>query len=59
MNKSRQIALITGASSEIGYELAKEFTKNGYDVILVERNLKIIKELATQLKSDCHSGIRK
>lgn len=40
-------ALITGASSGIGQELAKEFIRN-YDLILVARN----KEKLDQLKKE-------
>jgi len=43
----RKTALITGASSGIGYELSKVFAKNGYNLVLVSRNtekLKIISE---------------
>lgn len=31
-------ALITGASSGIGRDMAREFVKRGYDVILIGRN---------------------
>lgn len=35
----RKTALITGASSGIGYELSKVFAKNGYNLVLVSRNM--------------------
>ena len=35
--------LITGASSGIGYELAKLFKRDGYNLILVARNKERIK----------------
>ncbi|HYC59345.1 MAG TPA: SDR family oxidoreductase [Thermoanaerobaculia bacterium] len=35
MNNSKPVALITGASSGIGLELAKQFIQNGHDLILV------------------------
>ena len=34
MTDTRPLALITGASSGIGYQLAKQFTDNGYDLIV-------------------------
>jgi uncharacterized protein len=34
MDETRQLAVVTGASSGIGYELAKQFAGNGFDVIL-------------------------
>lgn len=34
-SSSRQFAVVTGASSGIGYELAKQFAQNGFDVLIV------------------------
>ena len=38
---NRPLAIITGASSGIGFELAKIFAKNGYDLVIVAENEKI------------------
>ena len=46
MNKT---ALVTGASSGIGLELAREFAKNKIDVVLVARNEARLNEVATEL----------
>ncbi len=48
---SREIVLITGASSGIGWELAKLFAADGSELILVARNEGKLNELAAQLKS--------
>jgi len=32
---TRQLALVTGASSGIGFELAKQFAQNGFDLLIV------------------------
>ena len=45
-------ALITGASSGIGYELALLFAADGFDCILVARSHDKLKELAARLESE-------
>jgi uncharacterized protein len=47
-----QTALITGASSGIGYELAKQFAANKINVVLVARSLDKLEVLATELRSN-------
>ncbi len=42
-------ALITGASSGIGKELAGVFAKNGWDLVLVSRNAQKLRDLAEEL----------
>jgi uncharacterized protein len=38
MNENRPLALVTGASSGIGLELAKQFAINGYDLVIAAEN---------------------
>ena len=49
MTEPRPTALVTGASSGIGLELARLFAKGGHDLILVARNEAKLKELALYL----------
>ena len=34
---TRSFAVVTGASSGIGYELAKQFAENGFDLLITYR----------------------
>ena len=34
---SNQLAVVTGASSGIGYNLAKVFAENGFDVVIASK----------------------
>ena len=45
------IALVTGASSGIGRDIARELAKRKYDVIVVARNEKSLKELKEELEN--------
>src|SRR5689334_24075104 len=43
-------ALITGASVGIGYELARQFARGGYDLILVARDREKLEIVAGEMK---------
>jgi len=45
-------ALITGASSGIGRDIAKELSKKGYDLILVARDLEKLNEVKSEIKTN-------
>jgi uncharacterized protein len=47
--RNRKVALITGASSGIGVDLAREFARGGHDVILVARRREKLEALAGEL----------
>jgi hypothetical protein len=53
MSSNHDLALITGASSGIGRELARVFAKNDYDLVLVARREAALRELADELGDTC------
>jgi short-subunit dehydrogenase len=48
------VALVTGASSGIGAEFAKQFSERGYEVILVARRADRLEQLASGLPGKAH-----
>jgi uncharacterized protein len=51
-------ALITGASSGIGYELARLFARDGYNLVLVARNGDELKKISAQLTSEHNTSVK-
>lgn len=45
-------ALITGASTGIGYQLTRLFAKNGYNLVLIAKNKEKLQKAANTIKSD-------
>ncbi len=50
MNTKKKYALITGATSGIGYELAKLFAKDNYNIVAVARNREELDKTASELE---------
>lgn len=50
MNKTSKTALITGASSGLGMELARLHTANGDNLVLVARSIGKMEELKAELE---------
>ena len=50
-NSNNKHVLITGATSGIGYELAKLFAKDNYNLILIARNEENLNETAKEMKA--------
>jgi uncharacterized protein len=53
---SSSAALVTGASSGIGAEIARELARLGHNVIVIARRKERLDELADELRSEC--GVR-
>ena len=52
-----QTALITGASSGIGLELATLFAQDGIDLVLVARNKERLEAIAADLRAKCNINV--
>ncbi len=52
MKNREQYALITGATSGIGYELARLFAKDKFNLVLVARNSDDLQRVAGELQSE-------
>lgn len=52
MTSKRPAALITGATSGIGYEMARIFASRGYDLFLASRNIAKQAEIKSQFEKD-------
>ena len=50
MSKNKKIALVTGASSGIGRDMARDLANRGYNLILVSRDEKKLEELKKEFK---------
>lgn len=52
MNLKKETVLITGASSGIGYELAREFAKHGHDLVIVAPIEPELRDVASRLSAE-------
>jgi short-subunit dehydrogenase len=50
MSGKKKTALITGATSGIGYELAKLFVKDGYNLVIVSRDPVELRKVSTEFE---------
>lgn len=54
MTQNNKYALITGATSGIGYELAKLFAQDGYNLVLVARTQEDLEQKAAEFSQQHH-----
>ena len=47
-----KVALVTGASSGMGYQIAKLFAKEGASVVVIARRKERLEELIAQIEAD-------
>ncbi|MGZ5561755.1 MAG: SDR family NAD(P)-dependent oxidoreductase [Halobacteriota archaeon] len=52
-----KVALVTGASSGMGYEIAKLFAKEGASVVVIARRKEKLAALIAQIEADGGKGI--
>ena len=54
----KKTALITGASSGIGYELAQLFVRDGYDLVLVARGQQKLDQIASEFQGKFNVSVK-
>ncbi len=55
-NLKNQVAVITGASSGLGMQMARCFAKQRADLVILARRVELLEELKKELESD---GVRR
>lgn len=58
MNTQKETALITGASSGIGYHLAREFARHGHPLILVAPILDELERVSVEIEREFKVGVQ-
>lgn len=53
-NLSGKVAVVTGASSGLGVQMATAFARQGADLVILARRVERLKELATNLETEFH-----
>lgn len=51
-SENRPLAVVTGASSGIGLELAKQFAQNSYDLLVVAQQERIVQTFAQGIRNE-------
>jgi len=54
----QKTALITGASGGIGYELAKLFAQDGYNLVLIARSQEKLPQVADELQGKFRISVK-
>ena len=49
MNKTKKVALVTGASAGLGHEFAKQLAGQGCELVLVARRDNVLKNIAAEI----------
>ena len=58
MSTTKPVALITGASSGIGWSLAKVFARKNYDLVVVARRENRLKNLRLHCRTQKYTALR-